>query len=327
MKTSIFKVSFVFALLLTLSTLAHAQLVPPTPVVAIGVTPGVALPNPQVLNAGLMLYSENYLPVGYIAPTTLGNNSVAIGLGNQAQSFGEIATGAFSTLYTPIGGTGMGNINLSDRQFVVGNGQNSSNRKDAFTILKSGRSAIGINNFEVINGLSALTVRGITGGNNQVTEVLRVEDGTNPNSYCSFEPNSSGIIGCTSDRTMKHNIVSLEKEGSLQKVAQLNPVTFNWNSDEKDETPIYGFIAQEVQKVVPEAVQTDRQTGKLKLFQLTLLPILTSALQEVNTKLDMTIIRLEGISSEKVTTKEVCLGTTCITETELQKILEDSRNR
>lgn len=64
----------------------------------------------------------------------------------------------------------------------------------------------------------------------------------------------SGIITATdfnssSDRTLKHDIQVIENP--IEKVLQLNGVTFNWNETGK---PSVGVIAQEVEQVLPELV-------------------------------------------------------------------------
>ncbi len=63
-----------------------------------------------------------------------------------------------------------------------------------------------------------------------------------------------GIITATdfnssSDRTLKHDIQVIENP--IEKVLQLNGVTFNWNETGK---PSVGVIAQEVEQVLPELV-------------------------------------------------------------------------
>ena len=54
-----------------------------------------------------------------------------------------------------------------------------------------------------------------------------------------------------SDRKLKDNIVVIE--GALDKIKQLNGVEFTWK---KDGTKSAGVIAQEVEKILPQAVKT-----------------------------------------------------------------------
>lgn len=60
----------------------------------------------------------------------------------------------------------------------------------------------------------------------------------------------------SSDRTLKKGIETLTD--SLSKVLGLRGVSFQWKSDNRKDI---GLIAQEVEKVVPEAVHTNATTG------------------------------------------------------------------
>ena len=61
-------------------------------------------------------------------------------------------------------------------------------------------------------------------------------------------------FNATSDRRLKRDIKPLEN--SLNKITQLEGVEFIRTDDKKQEKQI-GFIAQEVEKIVPEVVSTD----------------------------------------------------------------------
>lgn len=75
--------------------------------------------------------------------------------------------------------------------------------------------------------------------------------------------NSNGIVGSitmsgsstayntSSDYRLKENVSSIT--GALERLMQLNPIRFNWISDETN-TQIDGFLAHEVSPVVPESV-------------------------------------------------------------------------
>ena len=86
-----------------------------------------------------------------------GNNSFAAGVQNQAFSYGEFSIGINSTNYVPVNTIAP---NAGDRLFVVGNGVVFGAASDAFTILKNGNIAIGINNFEANNTGEKLQVNG-----------------------------------------------------------------------------------------------------------------------------------------------------------------------
>ena len=77
-------------------------------------------------------------------------------------------------------------------------------------------------------------------------------------------------IAGSSDVRFKHNIFPIQN--ALQKVMQLQGVTFDWKKSEfpdrtfSDQKTI-GFIAQEVEKVLPEVVQTEKTAEGYKAVQ------------------------------------------------------------
>lgn len=104
----------------------------------------------------------------------------------------------------------------------------------------------------------------------------------------------TGVISCTSDERLKKNIVSYGS--ALDKVSALRPVTYNWNFDDDNSTKQIGFIAQEVEGVIPELVKTDSESGLKSLSTVGLIPILTKAIQEQNEK----ILALASLNSSDV---------------------------
>ena len=112
----------------------------------------------------------------------------------------------------------------------------------------------------------------------------------------------------SSDERLKENIEDLGVASDLIKA--LRPVSYNWIQDtpnnERGLEREIGFIAQEVQKVIPEVVGTTFAPADvggedyLSLSYTHLVPVLTKALQEVmqkNTDLEARIAALEGASS------------------------------
>lgn len=93
---------------------------------------------------------------------------------------------------------------------------------------------------------------------------------------------------CSSDERLKNNI-SLFTDG-LDHILKLQPKTYFWNQDEKNELN-YGFIAQDVQKVIPHAVtEMDRPDGKfLSLDQGAFTPYMINAIKDLNSKIEENI--------------------------------------
>jgi hypothetical protein len=87
-----------------------------------------------------------------------------------------------------------------------------------------------------------------------------------------------------SDERYKKDILPIEN--ALDKVLSLNGVTFNWNKEFNPETNLddtnhIGLIAQEVEKVIPQAVSTasdDNQTKSVAYSDL--VPVLIEAIKE-----------------------------------------------
>lgn len=100
-------------------------------------------------------------------------------------------------------------------------------------------------------------------------------------------------INQTSDRRLKKDITQVTN--GLEKVLQLNPVTYRWKQD--DGHTHVGFIAQEIETVLPEIVRKantveknagDRiSTGDQDMYAVNyseIIPVLVKAIQELNQK-------------------------------------------
>ena len=95
---------------------------------------------------------------------------------------------------------------------------------------------------------------------------------------------SGGVtFNTTSDRRLKENIEPLE---ATDKLMEMNPVLFNWR-DDPDGPKNMGFIAQDMQNIMPEAVSSDDTEEKmLRMDYGRITPILVSALQDAHRKIE-----------------------------------------
>jgi hypothetical protein len=86
-----------------------------------------------------------------------------------------------------------------------------------------------------------------------------------------------GMGGMMCDSRVKKNVSPVDY--GLNTVMSLNPVEFEytWSRDKR-----IGFIAQEVQQLVPEVVKIDHDTSQeyLKIEMMELIPVLVKAIQE-----------------------------------------------
>ena len=101
----------------------------------------------------------------------------------------------------------------------------------------------------------------------------------------------------TSDYRLKHDIQPMT--GALAKVAQLKPVTYKWNADDSESQ---GFIAHELQEVVPEcvtgekdAVDADGNPQYQGIDTSFLVATLTAAIQEQQAIITALTARVEAL--------------------------------
>jgi len=95
----------------------------------------------------------------------------------------------------------------------------------------------------------------------------------------SITGTSSGVTyATTSDARLKDNIETITD--GTDKLMAMNPVTHTWKAD--PEAPaVHGFIAQEMQEIVPEAVSGDPDGEEMMSMDYgRITPVLVAALQD-----------------------------------------------
>jgi len=137
-------------------------------------------------------------------------------------------------------------------------------------------------------GATALPATNTTGGNLAInrtsasyaldvlatgTNIARF-NGTN-NTGCTLS--DGGIIACSSDERLKKNIENTVF--GINDIMKLRPVSFNWTTDNDNASSSIGFIAQEVEGILPHLVMTDAN-GYKELNTIGLVPVLVKAVQE-----------------------------------------------
>lgn len=150
------------------------------------------------------------------------------------------------------------------------------------------------------------------GGNGAA--VFRVDNISN--ALAAFCFNSGTIIGSittngsavsyntSSDRRLKENIQPVTGTTGLSLVSQLRPVTFEWiNNPALGE--VLGFIADEVQQVIPQAVAGQPNAVDAEgnpIYQgidlSKLVPVLTAALQEAATQINALSARVAALEAK-----------------------------
>lgn len=134
----------------------------------------------------------------------------------------------------------------------------------------------------ITTGLNDYRAHGIRiecGSNSTIsstTYALSVADGNGTWAGSITLRNGSLQFNQTSDRRLKTNIQSTGID-ALSVVEQLPVVDFAYL--ENPDVQLTGFIAQDVEKVLPNAVSSN-ENGMLQLSQMDIIPVLTKAIQE-----------------------------------------------
>ncbi len=109
--------------------------------------------------------------------------------------------------------------------------------------------------------------------------------------YTSGNMNAAGYFH-NSDQRLKENI---QTSRGLEIVEKLRGVTFDWK---KDGTPSSGVIAQEVEKVMPSAVQSTREGIKMVEYDQLIAPLI-EAVKEQQTEIDSLRHEIEILKNSK----------------------------
>ena len=120
---------------------------------------------------------------------------------------------------------------------------------------------------------------------------IRQSDATHPKrlklDYAGNLTVSGDVVayGSPSDKRYKENIKPVTN--ALDKVSKLQGVTFDWKESESilDIKEDIGFIAQDVQEVLPELVR-ENEDGKLSLRDKGIVPILVEAIKELKAEIE-----------------------------------------
>lgn len=137
------------------------------------------------------------------------------------------------------------------------------------------------------NGTLNIDLQSITLGNGSIAsgDVVTIQDS---NGVCTLDPGSGASWSCSSDKALKHDIEDLSV--GLDIVLALRPTTFKMNIDNSEKT---GFIAQEVESVMPALVST-LPGGYLGVKEGGMIPYIIKAIQEQQQQIDL--LKFEGVN-------------------------------
>ena len=113
---------------------------------------------------------------------------------------------------------------------------------------------------------------------------LYVGTGGGVGSYGTYQANTANSWSSVSDETLKTDLKPILD--ALNKVASLRTVTGRYTYDTEDKSRSF-LIAQDVQKVLPEAVSiADVDAGTLGLSYTDVIPLLVAAIKELKAEID-----------------------------------------
>jgi hypothetical protein len=248
-------------------------------------------------------------------------------IGKQA---GENAPDAANSIFM---GTNAGNGDVVD---------NTTDSDDYSILIGNNTSTGGFENSIALgaNAINTLSNQFMIGSSTRPIDEIRVVQ--TGGTECIID--TSGL-GCTSDERLKTNIANLTSN-TLDTLLNVRTVKYNWLNNPNGNTMV-GFLAQDLEQYFPELVATNER-GQKSVYYAQMTPILVEAIRELNLK----VTNLENLtpgSTEATTffaslaawlgdagngiqkifvreiqTDKLCVGQTCVTEAQLQMLLQNS---
>jgi hypothetical protein len=212
--------------------------------------------------------------------------------GNAGLEFGDQSDGVQGSIYQ----------NATDNSLIF-NGYNNAER---VRITSGGEFYVGTTNGQTTN--SNITTKASINGD-VFTNGIRfntntTQDSNTAPSYKLWMDSTDLMIGsvvietgATSDRRLKENIENIPN--AIEKVKLLNGVTYNYKK--KPDVKEAGFIAQDVEKALPEAVYTAYEDGEevlaLKYNRIT--SVLVEAMKEQQEQIESLKSEIANLKGEK----------------------------
>ena len=71
---------------------------------------------------------------------------------------------------------------------------------------------------------------------------------------------TAGYLIYSSDIRIKNNIIDIDDDMALQKILLIQPKTYEYIDKSRGNDKVYGFIAQQIKEVIPEAITITKET-------------------------------------------------------------------
>jgi len=238
------------------------------------------------------------------------SNATAVGFQAVVGTSNSLVLGRVNGVNGAPSGTnvGIGKVNPSSRlQVINDDGQTGTIRVGNDTVWASGqtrRVVFGDGTFAyigeedaddrlVLQGRLGVRFKGLAGAIVGPDADNQLSLGSLTNRWTAVYAANGAIQ--TSDARLKTNINGLNY--GLSQVMQLNPVSFTWKGNSDDRTHL-GLLAQDVEKVIPEAIVTSSDPSEpLGMNYSTLVPVLVKAVQEQQKTIEVQQKLIEQLES------------------------------
>ena len=287
--------------------------------VAVGRGSSSTLPGAVAVGRRATAEGKNSISIGNCAGVaasggqTTGTGSVSIGnltiattrsvaIGDQAQALGthSVAIGGYNNRN--------GRWTEASNEYSVAIGAGAQTTADHQIVLGTNRDTVYIPGNLVVEGYSVLGINGSSrvflnlsdsnGGNGicQVgsgqteNNVLGVED---KKTNSGFGTSYSNALSWFSDRRLKN--VGEKYTAGLDELKKLDFYHYTFKAD-KDNTPFVGVIAQDLQKVFPDAVTKD-ESGYLRIRIEDMFYAVINAVKELDTKISEIVTNITDIKA------------------------------
>lgn len=179
------------------------------------------------------------------------------------------------SIFTNGGLTANGPINFGGETRL----QNLTDSTNAFEVLdSSGASIINTDTTAGYVGITNATpAYNLHVGSSAIASGTTVARFENAGGTCDVTPNVVGAVTCTSDIRVKKNISEITDV--LEKIGAISVYSYNLTA-EKDDDPVHvGFLAQELEEIMPDLVLTDKN-GMKSVSYAGLTPYLVQAIKQ-----------------------------------------------
>jgi hypothetical protein len=227
-----------------------------------------------------------------------GANSLSVGEFYLRQASSDFSINRVPLFINSSGNVGIGTTSPGAKLHVVGDGIFDDNINGRITLgISASQNDIystttgfgGWKNFRISSNELIFS----TGGTNErmrITSSGNVVIGT---LGTGLVYSNAGTLTSTnpSDERLKNNITDLNY--GLNEILKLRPVTYNWKNDTINQGKQFGFIAQEVQQIMPDliteftTIENDEEVIRLGLDKEAIFVAMVNAIQELKSEIEI----------------------------------------